>query len=289
MKLAFVGLGRMGSAMARNLLRAGHEVTVCNRTREKSEALSGDGARIAESPAEASRGCEAVLTMLADDSAVEEVVFGRDGVASTLAGTHFSCSTISTAMARRLAAEHASRSQGFASACVFGRPDAAEAKKLIVVAAGRPELVEHFRPVFDAVGRQTFVAGAEPWQANAVKLCGNFMIAAMLEAFAEALATLRKAGVDPHLFLDTVSALFASPVYANYGRIMADEQFTPAGFALTLGLKDVRLVLETAQECAAPMPLASLVRDHLLSAVANGQADLDWSSLARVAARNAGL
>jgi len=280
----------MGSAMARNLLRAGHEVTVYNRTREKSEALSGDGARVAESPAEACRNCEAVLTMLAEDAAVEEMVFGRDGLASALAGgTHISCSTISTAMARRLAAEHLRRGQGYASAPVFGRPDAAEGKRLIVVAAGAPELIEHYRPVFDGVGRQTFVAGAEPWQANAVKLCGNFMLAAMLEAFSEALATLRKAGVDPHLFLDTMSALFASPVYANYGRIIADQQFAPAGFALKLGLKDVRLVLETAQECAAPMPLASMIRDHLLSAVAQGQGDLDWSSLARVAARNAGL
>jgi 3-hydroxyisobutyrate dehydrogenase-like beta-hydroxyacid dehydrogenase len=291
MKLAFIGLGRMGSGMARNLLRAGHRVTVYNRSREKAEALAADGASIAGSPAEACRDSEAALTMLADDRAVEEVAFGESGMTAALppGAIHVSCSTIGTAMARRLAEQHASRAQGYLSAPVFGRPEAAEAKKLIVVAAGAAELIERCRPVFDAIGRQTFVAGAEPWQANAVKLCGNFMIASMLETFGEAFATLRKAGVDSHLFLETMSALFGSPVYASYGSMMADERFEPAGFALKLGLKDVRLVLETAEECASPMPLASLIRDHLLSAVAQGQADLDWSSISRVIARNAGL
>ena len=291
MKLAFIGLGRMGSGMARNLLRAGHRVTVYNRSREKAEALAADGASIAGSPADACRDSEAALTMLADDRAVEEVAFGESGMTAALppGAIHVSCSTIGTAMARRLAEQHASRAQGYLSAPVFGRPEAAEAKKLIVVAAGAAELIERCRPIFDAIGRQTFVAGAEPWQANAVKLCGNFMIASMLETFGEAFATLRKAGVDSHLFLETMSALFGSPVYASYGSMMADERFEPAGFALKLGLKDVRLVLETAEECASPMPLASLIRDHLLSAVAQGQADLDWSSISRVIARNAGL
>jgi 3-hydroxyisobutyrate dehydrogenase-like beta-hydroxyacid dehydrogenase len=291
MKLGFIGLGRMGSSMARNLLRAGHLVTVQNRSREKAEALAAEGIRIAASPADACRDVEAVLTMLTDDRAVDEVAFGESGVASALApgAIHISCSTIGTAMARHLAGEHALRGQGYLSAPVFGRPEAAEAKKLIVVAAGAAALIERCRPVFDAIGRQTFVAGAEPWQANAVKLCGNFMIASMLETFGEAFTTMRKAGVDCHLFLDTMNALFGSPVYANYGRMMADERFEPAGFALKLGLKDVGLVLETAQECASPMPLASLIRDHLLSAVAQGEADLDWSSISRVIARNAGL
>lgn len=281
----------MGSGMARNLLRAGHQVAAYNRSRAKAEALALDGASVAESPAGASQGCDAVMTMLADDAAVEHVVTGPGGIAGALpqSAVHLSCSTISTALARRLAALHAERGQGFLSTPVFGRPDAAEAKKLLVVAAGAPDLIERCRPLFDAIGRQTFVAGAEPWQANAVKLCGNFMLASMLETFGEAYATLRKAGVDPHLFLETMNALFGSPVYANYGRIVADQQFEPAGFALRLGLKDVRLVLETAQECASPMPIASLVRDHLLSAVAQGQAELDWSSVARVSARNAGL
>jgi len=277
----------MGANMARNLLRAGHEAAVYNRTRGKADALASEGARVAESPADAARGAEAVLTMLANDAAVRDVVYGENGIAGAMASgaVHISHSTISTALARELA----SAGHAYLSAPVFGRPEAAAAGKLIVVAAGSPDQIGRCRPLFDAVGRQTVIAGAEPWQANAVKLCGNFMLASVLEAFGEAYALLRKAGVDPHIFLDTINGLFASPVYASYGTMIADERFEPAGFALTLGLKDIRLALAAADECAAPMPLASLIRDQFLSAVANGQASMDWSSLARVAARNAGL
>jgi 3-hydroxyisobutyrate dehydrogenase-like beta-hydroxyacid dehydrogenase len=291
MHIAFIGLGKMGAGMARNLLRAGHRVAVYNRTREKAQTLAAEGARVCPSPGQAALGCEAAFTMLADDPSVEEVVFGEGGLLSTLArgSVHIASTTMSTALARRLAAEHGRRGQQFLSAPVFGRPDAAEAAKLLVVAAGPPDPVERCRPLFDAIGRQTFVAGTEPWQANAVKLCGNFMIASLIEAFGEANATLRKAGVTPQLFLEIMNALMASPIYANYGRMIAEEQFEPAGFALALGLKDVRLALAVADELAAPMPLASLLKDHFLSALAAGQADLDWSSMSRVAARNAGL
>jgi 3-hydroxyisobutyrate dehydrogenase-like beta-hydroxyacid dehydrogenase len=291
MRIAFIGLGNMGSPMARNLLRAGHDVAVYNRTAAKAQPLVAEGATLAASPADACRGRDAVLTMLADDAAVEAAVFGENGAASTLAAgaVHISHSTISTAMARRLTHEHQARKQGYLSAPVFGRPEAAESKKLLVVAAGPAELIERCRTLFDAIGRQTFVAGGEPWQANAVKVCGNFMLASMLESFSEAFATLRKSKVDPHLFLEVMNALFASPVYALYGGLIANQKFEPAGFALKLGLKDARLTLETAQECASPMPIASLVRDQLLSALANGQGDLDWSSVAQVSARGAGL
>jgi 3-hydroxyisobutyrate dehydrogenase-like beta-hydroxyacid dehydrogenase len=291
MKIGFIGLGRMGSGMARNLLRAGNGVIVFNRSREKAEALVADGARVANTPGEVCGEAEAVMTMLADDHAVEQVVFGENGIAAALpeGAVHISCSTISIAMARRLAAEHDRRGQRYLSAPVFGRPEAAESKNLLVVASGPTELVERYRPLFDAIGRQTFMVGTDPFQANALKLCGNFMIAAMLEAFGEAFATLRKADVLPHTFLEVMSALFGSPVYSNYGRAIADGKFEPAGFALRLGLKDVRLVLEAAEEFSAPMPLASLIRDHFLSAMAHGQADQDWSSVARVAARNAGI
>ena len=281
----------MGSGIARNLLRAGNDVVVFNRSREKAEALTAEGARVADTPAGVCGGAEAVVTMLADDHAVEQIVFGENGIAAALAegAVHISCSTISIAMARRLSTEHQRRAQMYLSAPVFGRPEAAESKNLLVVAAGPVELVERCRPLFDAVGRQTFVAGTEPFQANALKLCGNFMIAAMIEAFGEAFATLRKGDVLPGTFLEVMSTLFGSPVYANYGRAIADEKFEPAGFALRLGLKDVRLVLEAAEEFSAPMPLASLIRDQFLSAMAHGQADLDWSSVTRVAARNAGI
>jgi 3-hydroxyisobutyrate dehydrogenase-like beta-hydroxyacid dehydrogenase len=291
MNIAFIGLGKMGAGMARNLLRAGHRVAVYNRTREKSEALAADGARVADSPADACRGAEAVLTMLADDLAVEQTVFDENGILKALANdcVHVSHSTISTALARRLNSEHSARKQRYVSAPVFGRPEAAEAKKLVVVVAGAKEIIERCRALFDAVGRLTFTTGSEPWQANAVKLCGNFMIASMLEAFGEAFATLRKADVAPQVFLEIMNTLFASPVYGNYGRIIAEEKFEPAGFTLRLGLKDLSLVLQTAEECASPMPLASLVRDHMLAGVAQGQSQKDWSSVAQVVARNAGL
>jgi len=289
MKLAFIGLGNMGSGMARNLVRAGFDVTVYNRTRRKAEAI--EKARVADSPADAVRDADAVMTMLADDPAVDAVVFGDNGIASALRkdAMHISHSTISTALARKLASEHAARGQRYLSAPVFGRPEAAEAKKLVVVAAGDAGAIEHARPLFDAIGRATFIAGAEPWQANVLKVCGNFMIASMLETFGEAFATLRKSGVDPHMFLEIMNTLFASPVYAGYGAAIANAKFQPAGFALKLGLKDVRLVLAAAEECASPMPVASVLRDQFLSGLAQGQGEWDWSSIAAVAARNAGL
>lgn len=271
MRIAFIGLGRMGSGMARNLLRAGYQLTVYNRSREKADMI---GAPVATTPAEASRDCDAVITMLSDDAAVENVVFGQNGISANT--THIGCSTISTALARRLAERG-----HYISAPVFGRPEAAEAKTLLVIPAGPPGLVERFRPVFDAIGRQTFVAGHEPWQANALKLCGNFMIATVIETFGEAFATLSKAGVGSHRFLEVINALFGSPLYANYGRIIADRAFDPAGFALKLGLKDMRLVLETAFECGSPMPIASLLRDRLLDAAAHGESDRDWSAVAQ--------
>jgi 3-hydroxyisobutyrate dehydrogenase-like beta-hydroxyacid dehydrogenase len=291
MNVAFIGLGKMGAGMARNVLRAGHTLSVFNRSREKAEALAREGARVASSPADACRDAEVVLTMLADDHAVEDVVFGSGGILGALKNdrVHVSHSTIGTALARRLDAEHGRKAQGYVSAPVFGRPDAAESKRLLVVAGGEDKLIERCRPLFDAVGRQTFVAGSEPWQANALKLCGNFMIASMLESFGEAFATLRKADVAPGVFLDAMNALFGSPVYANYGRVIVEEKFDPPGFTLRLGLKDMRLLLQTAEECAAPMPVASVVRDHLVSGLARGQGEMDWSSVARVSARNAGL
>jgi 3-hydroxyisobutyrate dehydrogenase-like beta-hydroxyacid dehydrogenase len=285
-----MGLGNMGSAMARNLIEAGHELTAYNRSRAKAEAL-GAGVRIARSPAVAVENCEVAITMLADDTAVQEVVWGELGISRSLpnGSVHLGCSTVSTALARRLAEEHSAHGQKYVSAPVFGRPEAAAAKKLLVVAAGEDEIIKQCSPVFAAIGRQTFVAGREPWQANAVKLCGNFMIASMLESFGEAYATLRKAEVNPHLFLDVMGALFGSPVYANYGKLIADEKFEPAGFALRLGYKDVRLAMETARECGSPMPVASLLHDRMLEAIALGMGEIDWSGVTRISAIHAAL
>ena len=290
MKIAFIGLGNMGSPMARKLIEAGHDVIVFNRSRAKAEAL-GKGIRIAGTPADAASNCEVAITMLADDAAIEEVVRGESGLTRGLPhrAVHVGSSTISTALARRLATDHAVAGQKYVSAPVFGRPESAAAKKLIVTAAGEPDTLERCSPVFDAIGRRTFVIGTEPWQANAVKLCGNFMIASMIESFSEAYATLRKAGVAPHQFLDVMSELFGSPVYSNYGKLIAGGKFEPAGFALRLGFKDARLAIETARECASPMPMASLIHDRLLEAMALGMAEMDWSGVARISAMHAGL
>ncbi len=291
MKIGFIGVGKMGAGMARNLLRAGHDLTAYNRSRNKAEALASEGARIAESPADASKDAEAVFTMLSDDKAVGDVVFGEKGIAVGLkkGATHISSSTISVAFARRLEEEHRKNGQRYVTGVVFGRPEAAEKKQLIVVAAGENAALEPLKPLFEAIGRRYFIAGDEPWQANAIKLCGNFMIASMLESFGEGFATMRKAQIDPHLFLDVMNELFGSPVYKNYGQLMADQKYEPAGFELKLGLKDVRQAIEAAQDLGVPMPFASVIRDHFVSAIANGQEKLDWSSIAKVSARNAGL
>lgn len=291
MNIGFAGLGQMGFAIARNLLHAGHTVAVYNRSPAKAERLIAEGAQLAASPADVCKGADAVMTMLSDDAAVEQTVFGERGIVSGLAAgaVHISHSTISTALARKLTGEHAKRGQEYLSVPVFGRPEAADNKKLLVVAAGNPEAISRCRPLFDVIGRQTFIVGTEPWQANAVKLCGNFMIASVIEAFGEAFATLRKSGVAPTDFLEIMNALFASPVYAGYGGAIANGKFDPAGFALKLGYKDVRLALAAAEECSSPMPFASVMRDRFLQAIAQGQAELDWSSVAEISAKNAGL
>jgi 3-hydroxyisobutyrate dehydrogenase-like beta-hydroxyacid dehydrogenase len=291
MKLTFIGLGRMGSGIAANLLKTENALTVFNRTHDKTEALTKQGATAAASIREAVSSCDVVFTMLADDNAVSDVVFGNDGIAAWLpkGAIHVSHSTISVAMARKLAHEHAAQGQIFISAPVFGRPDAAEAKRLLVVAAGESSAVERVRPMLDAIGRHTYVAGTEPWNANLIKLNGNFMIACMMETFGEAFATIRKAGMDHHLFHEIMSELFGSPVYKAYGGAIAANKFEPAGFLLRLGLKDIRLGLEAASELEVPMPFASILRDHFLAALAHGQENMDWSSVGKIPALMAGL
>ncbi len=281
----------MGTGIVHNLLRAGNKLVVYNRSREKAEALAKDGAQIADSPAGVAKDADVVFTMLSDDYAAEQVVFGDQGLISGLkkGAAHISNSTIGKAFALRLAAAHHERNQSFLSAPVFGRPEAAEAKKLIVAVAGDQQVVEKFRPLLDSIGRKTVVVGSEPWQANLVKICGNFMIASVMESFGETFAVMRKSGMDHHIFFDIMSELFGSPVYKNYGGSIASETYEPAAFALRLGSKDIRLVLEAAQDVAAPMPFAGVLRDHFLSAIANGQEELDWSSIAKIPARNAGL
>jgi 3-hydroxyisobutyrate dehydrogenase-like beta-hydroxyacid dehydrogenase len=292
MKVGFIGLGNMGRGMARNLLKAGHTLTVYNRTRAKAEPFQAQGARLASTPREAAQGAEAVFTILADDPAVEEAAFGSDGLLAGLerGAIHISSSTISVVLSERLAAEHARAGQGYVSSPVFGRPDAAEAQQLWVLAAGPRADVERVRPLLEAVGRGITVLAEQATAANVVKLSGNFLIASMVEALAEAFALARKSGVEPKTFLEVFQSVFArSPVFERYAGLIAGGQYHSPGFALRLGLKDIGLVMEAAGEAQVPMPLASLVRDQLLTGVARGHGELDWSALGALAAERAGL
>ncbi|HZS27231.1 MAG TPA: NAD(P)-dependent oxidoreductase [Candidatus Angelobacter sp.] len=290
MKIAFVGLGNMGLPMAENLVKAGHTLTVFNRTRSRAEQLKG--VRVATTPGEATADAEAVITMLADDHALESVVLQKGTILDSLPANaiHISMSTISVVLSRRLAAAHEERKQHYVSAPVFGRPEAAAAAKLFVVAAGPTAQVEKCRPIFDAVGQKTFIVGEDAPGANTVKLTGNFLITAVIESLAESFALVRKSKLDVNQFLEILtSTLFNAPIYKTYGGIIAAEKFDPAGFKLPLGLKDNRLLLAAAEEAAVPMPVASLVRDRFLAAMAEGLAESDWSSIAKISAREAGL
>ena len=292
MKTTFIGLGNMGLPMARNLLQAGHALVVYNRTPARAQMLKQFGATVADGPAAAARGAEVLITMLGDDDAVEAMVLGDGGALAALprGAIHISMSTISPALSRRLSERHRASGQTYVAAPVFGRPEAAEAKKLWVVAAGPAPAIERCRPLFDAMGQGTIVAGEEPARSNVIKLAGNFLIAAAIEAMGEAFAFGRKHGIAPAELLDVVNGkLFRSPIYENYGKLIADERYEPAGFKLKYGLKDVRLTLAAAEEVAAPMPVASVIRDHYLSGVARGWQDIDWAALARIASADAGL
>lgn len=239
MKVGFIGLGRMGARMAANLLKAGHEVTVYNRTPGKTQALVEQGAHAAAQVADACRG-DAAITMLADDGALESVVFGAKGVIGSLGqgALHICMSTISVALSERLAAAHANAGQCFVAAPVFGRPEAAAAAKLFIVAAGAPDAVDTCLPLFEALGQKTFSIGDRPQAANLVKLSGNFLLASMIEALGEAMALVGKAGIDRRQYLDLLtSTLFTAPVYKTYGGLIAEEKFEPAGFAAPLGHK----------------------------------------------------
>ena len=292
MKAGFIGLGAMGSGMARNLIKAGHSVTVYNRTRSRAEALRSEGARVAENAGQAAAAAEAVFTMVADDQALEAVVFGPGNLLDSLpsGAIHISASTISVQLSRRLAEVHNKKGQHYLAAPVFGRPEAAAAAKLFVVAAGSQSLIERCQPLFDAVGQKTFLAGAEPPMANVVKLAGNFLITTVIEGLAESFALARKSKVDPGQMLDILTgSLFPAPLYKNYGVMVAHEKFEPVGFKMRLGAKDNRLVLSAAEEVGVPMPMASLLRDRFLSAMAQGMSDDDWAAVARVVYKNAGL
>jgi 3-hydroxyisobutyrate dehydrogenase-like beta-hydroxyacid dehydrogenase len=290
MKIGFIGLGQMGAAMAANLIKAGHDVTVFNRSPGKSRALLDLGAHGATHLADACQG-EAVLTMLADDGAVTEVTLSEGGILQSLpsGAVHISMSTISVDLAKRLARMHIENGKRFISAPVFGRPEMAAAKKLFILCAGNSATITACRPLLDAMGQKTLPIGPEPEAANLVKLSGNFLIASAIEALGEAMALVGKSGIDKAAFAELLSStIFPAPAYATYGELIATGKFKPARFAAPLGFKDIRLVLAAAENLQVPMPLGSLLHDRFQRLINQGGKDLDWSAIGGLAASDAG-
>ena len=290
MKVGFIGLGQMGLGMAGRLLDAGHELVVFNRTSSKADPLLARGAQVAADPAETCRG-DVVVTMLADDAALEGVAFGERGILANLSAgaVHLSMSTISLALSERLTAEHTKARQHFISAPVFGRPAVAAAGQLNIVMAGVLEASKTVMPLLEAMGQKVWPLGERARDANLVKLGGNFLIGAAIEALAESVALMSKAGVDKQAFIEIMtSTLFASPIYKIYGGLIAQEKYEPPGFAAPLGFKDVKLALAAGESLRVPLPLAGLLRERCLTLLARGGENLDWSALGLVAAQDSG-
>jgi len=287
--VAFVGLGQMGRQMAERLAGAGFSLRVWNRTRSRAEGLPN--AEVLESAGEAAAGADLVVSSLADDRAVREVVLGPGGVIAGLAagGVHVGTSTISLRLAGELAEAHATRGQGFVAAPVLGRPDAAGRGELWILTGGDDEAIARAAPALACLGQGQIHFG-RPRQAALAKLLANFMIAGTIELLAEATTLGEKGGVAPEALIDLLTkTLFGSPIVKGYGTRIATGQFRPAGFAVPLGLKDVELALEAGHDLRAPLPAANLARDHLLGALARGRADWDWGALATVVREAAGL
>lgn len=293
MKIAFLGLGKMGAAMAQHLLTAGHELTVWNRDPAKTAHLAAQGAAFAGTPAEAAEGKQVIVTMLFDDAANEAVLLGEDGAIAHLApgALHIASSTISVALSKRLAAAHAKNGQQYLAAPVFGRPNVAVEGKLWIVAAGAEEAVAKARPLLETFSRGITVVGAEPSQAHAVKLAGNFLITMMIQSLSEAIVFARASGIDPATLLETVnSALFQSPFYAAYAKVMLDPPATP-GATIALGEKDLKLFLEAADFSGVHPTLAHRMAGRFAEAIANGLGNADWAAglmQAESAAANSG-
>ncbi len=282
----------MGAPMASNLLLAGFHLTVYNRTASKAEPLLAKGAHRAARAGDVAHPGGIVVSMLADDASLDHLVTGPDALAERLApdGIHISMTTVSPAVTRKLASYHEQHGSVMVSAPVFGRPPAAEAKKLWICTSGPAASKAKIRPILDALGQGVFDFGEDAGAANVVKLAGNFMIAASFEAISEALAMTQKSGVDPVAAIEMLThTIFASPVYQNYGAAIAHRRYSPAGFRLPLGLKDIDLVLKTATEANVPMPTASLLRDRFISAIAKGRSDMDWAAIALGVSDDAGL
>jgi len=290
MNIGFIGLGAMGSAMAVNLLQAGHAVTTWNRSPAATEALAALGAKVAKTPVEAAGG-DVLLSMLANDAAVRAVILDAGVLEAMPRGAvHANHATVSVALAKELAAAHAQRGVAYVAAPVFGRPDVAAAGKLNILAAGEASAVERVRPLLEAMGSRIWPLGEAPERASVAKIAGNFMLASAIESMAEASALVRAHGISAADFLDVMTGtLFASPAYQGYAKLIAEQRFKPAGFTLPLGYKDVGLALAAGEAARVPLPFAGVLRDSLLEALAGGDEELDWSALSQVAVRRAHL
>ena len=290
MKIGFIGLGSMGKGMASRLLEAGHNLIVWNRSRAAVDEIAARGAHAAATATEAAN-VDVLHTMLADDNAIRAVLFDS-GVLDALprGSVHVNHATISVALARDLAARHRERGVSYVASPVFGRPDAAAAGKLHMLAAGDADAVARVRPLLEAIGQSVWPLGDAPERANVVKIAGNFMIASAIETMAEATALTRAEGIAAKDFIEVMTGtLFAAPVFKTYGGLISEKRYSPAGFGLKLGYKDAGLTLAASADANVPMPIASLLRDGFLDAIAHGDGDLDWSALAEVAARRAHL
>jgi len=290
--IGFIGLGQMGKPMAANLLKAGYRLHAYNRSADRVQDLGTDGVTPAIRPAEAAARGGIVVTMVANDTALEEVVSGPGGFGEVLGdgGVHLSMSTVAPATARRLAAYHADRGSAYVAAPVFGRPEAAAAKKLWICTAGAPAAKSRIQPLLEALGQRIYDFGDNPAAAHVVKLAGNFMIVAALEAMAEAFTLVEKNGIDRTRFASLMTeTLFGGVIYQNYSRVIAAQTYESRGFKLSLGKKDIDLVLQTANESRMSMPLASLLHDRLMTGLARARGDMDWTALALGVSEDAGL
>lgn len=288
--VAVIGLGAMGRAIAANLLARGCAAAVYNRTPGRAVGLAGQ-VRVAASPADAAKGAAFIVTMVADDAALEAVVEGKDGLLAAMDADaiHVSMSTVGVAAARRMTERHAQAKRHFISAPVFGRPPMAGEGKLRIVAAGPASAIERARPLLEQMSQNLFVIGTAPEQANVIKLAGNVALAAMAETLAETFTFVKKSGIAPERFLEVINANFASPMYQNYGTMMVQEKFGAGGFKLGLAHKDLKLAQAAAAEVQAPMPVLATVEAQLLAGMARGMGELDLTAVVRVVAANAGL
>jgi 3-hydroxyisobutyrate dehydrogenase-like beta-hydroxyacid dehydrogenase len=288
MDIGFIGLGQMGRPMAARLMEAGHRLMVWNRTAGAAEALVEAGAERARAPAHV-LAAPVVITMLADDAAVESVWIEQGLVpAMPAGGLHINMATVSVALASRLAQAHAKHGSGYVAAPVFGRPAVAALGQLDVIAAGAADALARAEPLFKCLGKQLFVVGEVPALANAVKIARNFLLACAIESLGEAFALTGAHGVPRERFLEIItSTSLGSPAYRSYGKLMVERAYEPAQFTMQLGLKDIELALATARDAGLDLPSARLIRGHVLQCIEAGQGGRDWAAIAEALSRPA--